>query len=97
MEYLNLRQKKKYIVHYGNLQLYFSLGMKLSKIHTVIKFKQSNWLKEYIHFNKEKRMNVKDSYERDLFKLMANSIYGKTAENIRKRINCMFLSCHVRV
>ena len=69
-----------------------SLGMKLSKIHRIIKFKQSNWLKEYIDFNTEKRMNAKNSCERAFFKLMVNSIYGKTAENIRKRINVRLIN-----
>ena len=63
----NLKNKSKYVAHYKNLQLYLSLGMKLSKIHRVLKFKQSNWLKEYIDFNPEKRKNVVSDFENYLF------------------------------
>ena len=60
--------------------------MKLSKIHRILKFKQSNWLEEYIEFNADKRKNADNSFERNFFKIMVNSIYGKSMENLRKRI-----------
>ena len=78
----NLSNKTDYVVHYRNLQLYLSLGMKLTKNHRALKFKQSDWMKKYIDFNNEKRMNTANDLEKDFFNLMINSVYGKTMENL---------------
>ena len=83
----NLGNKTNYVLHYRNLPLYLSLGMKLTKIYGVLKFKQSDQMEKYINCNTEKRTNVANNFEKDFLKLMINSVYGKTIENLQKRIN----------
>ena len=58
--------------------------MKLTTIHRVLKFKQSDWMEKYIDFKTKKRMNAANDFEKDLFKLMINSVYGKTIEIYEK-------------
>ena len=66
--------------------------MKLTKINRVLKFKQWDWMKKYIDFNTEKSMNAANDFQKDFFKLMINSAYGKTMENLRKRINVRLIN-----
>ena len=75
------------MLHYKNLQLYLSLRIKLTKSNWELKFKQSDCTKKYIDFNAEKRKNAANDFEKDFFKLIINSVYGKTIENLKKRIN----------
>ena len=89
---VDLGNKTNYGLHYRNFQQYLSLGMKLTKIHMVLKLKQSDWRKEYIDFNPEKRTNATNNFEKYFLKLIINSVYGKTIENFRKRINVRLLN-----
>ncbi|PFX13822.1 hypothetical protein AWC38_SpisGene22070 [Stylophora pistillata] len=79
--------KKKYIIHHETLKLYMSLGIEIGKIHRIIRFEESPWMKKYIDLNTELRAKGDNDFEKDFFKLMNNSVYGKTMENIRKRVD----------
>ena len=77
--------KKHYVLHYKNLKQYLKEGMILKKVHRGLKFVQSPWMKPYIRKNTDLRKEAKNAFEKDFFKLMNNSVFGKTIENIRKR------------
>ena len=82
-------------MHYENLKLYESLGLKITKIHRGIKFEESAWLEEYINLITKLRIEAKKSgnnFEVDFFKLMNNSVFGKTLENIRNRGDIRLIS-----
>ena len=80
----NLHNKKIYVVHINSLKQVLNHGLKLKEIHRIIEFNQKAWLKPYIDMNTELRKLARNDFEKDLFKLMNNSVFGKTMENIRK-------------
>ena len=80
----NLHNKKKYVVHIKSLKQALNHELKLKKVHRIFEFNQEAWLKPYIERNTELRKLAKNDFEKDLFKLMNNSVFGKTMENIRK-------------
>jgi len=82
-----LRKKDKCVLHHQNLKQYLEMGMNLTKIHRGISFAEDAWLKSYIELNMKLRTEASSEFEKDFFKLMNNTVFGKTMENIRNRID----------
>ncbi|CAH3022692.1 unnamed protein product [Porites evermanni] len=83
----HFKPRKNYVVHYRNLRQYLEMGMRITAVHRGISFYQRPWMEPYIRKNTELRKTAANSFEKDFFKLMNNSVFGKTIENIRKRQN----------
>ena len=88
----NLFNKKKYVTHINLLKQALNHGLKLKKIHGIIEYNQEAWLKPYVDMNTELRKAAKNDFVKDLFKLMNNSVFGKTMENIRKHRDIKLLT-----
>lgn len=82
-----LYDKKNYVIHYRNLKQCLKHKLQLRKIHRILSFKQAPWMKPYIVINSEKRMSASNDFEKNFFKLMNNSVFGKTMQNVRKMVD----------
>ena len=88
----NLKDKDRYVLHYKNLKQYLDLGLRLTGVYRGIKFEESKWLEPYLSMNTKLRAKANNEFEKDFFKLMNNSVFGKTMENIRNRRDIKLIS-----
>ena len=92
----NRKDKSRYVVQIRALAQALAQaldhGLILEQIHRAIEFSQSAWMKPYVDFNTQLRLKATNDFEKDFFKLMNNSVFGKTMENIRKHRNIKLIS-----
>ena len=80
----NLHDKAEFVIHIRNLKQVLNHGLILKKVHRVIKFNQKTWLRPYINMKTKVRQKAKTNFEKDFFKLINNTVFGKTMENVKK-------------
>ena len=88
----NLSYKKRYLIHIRALEQALKHGLVLENVNRVIEFKQLAWMREYIDFNTKLRTAAANDFEKDFYKLMNNSIFGKAMGNIRKHRNIKLIT-----
>ena len=88
----NLNGMEKYVIHHEALKQYLELGLKLVKVHRGIKFREEAFMKSYIDKNTKLRAKAKSEFEKDFFKMMNNSVFGKTMENIRNKVDVQLVT-----
>ena len=81
----HLGGRKNYVVHHEALRQLLKYGLRITKIHRGIKFRESDFLSRYITSNTKSRTAAKNEFEKDFYKLANNSVFGKTMENVRER------------
>ena len=93
---LTLEDKNDYVVHYENLKFYLNQGMKLKRVKRALEFDQECWMEPYIRMNTEFRKLAKNDFEKNFYKLMNNSVFGKTIENLRNRVDIRIVRSNER-